>query len=404
MRVLLIDDEPMYFKMMVKELEKVGYQLDYARTGNEGLAAVPAKNPDLVIVDLKLPDINGFEIIQRLRATKDFSLIPIIVITGKSELGDKVKAFSLGADDYLVKPFALEELIARLGNLVRRGSAMKFVRQMEADKIQNCTIVSVHSLRGGVGCSTLAVNLALAFHQLWSKRTVIIDPVITAGQVAMMLNASPRVTLENYLDLPVATLDDTVSDDLAILHKSGLYYVAASRLPIAADSFSSEFWDKLLDGFIRQNDFIVVDAPHDFSDSTIQLLNASTHILLMVAPELSSLRAAANALNIYDRLGFSQERIKIVLNLITNHRGIRQSQFEKALGFPVSYTIPYEPEEVVRAINFGEPFILASPELPIAAKIEDLAYELSDESYKSIPPALPSETWKRVVNRHPAKK
>ena len=404
MRVLLIDDEPMYFKMMVKEMDKAGYQLDYARTGNEGLAAVPSKNPDVVIVDLKLPDINGFEIIERLRATAEFSHIPIIVITGKSELGDKVKAFSLGADDYLVKPFDLEELIARLGNLARRGSAMKIVRQIEADKDKKSTIVSVHSLRGGVGCSTLAVNLGLALYQLWSKRTLILDPVITAGQVAMMLNASPRVTIENYVDLPIASIDESVAEDLAILHKSGLYYAAASKLPVAADAYSNEFWSKLLEKFIQQNEFIVVDTPHDFSDNAIHLLNESAHILLVMAPELSSLRAAANALNIYDRLGFSETKIKVVLNSITNHSGIKQTQFEKALGFPVSYTLPYAPEEVIRAINFGEPFILSNPELPISARIEDMAYALSDEAYKNLPPAMPSATWKRVVNRLPAKK
>jgi len=305
MRILLIDDEQMYYKMLVKELEKAGYFLDYARNGNEGLAAVSSKNPDVVIVDLQLPDISGFEIIERLRADAIFSHIPIIVITGKNELDEKLKAFSLGADDYLVKPFALEELIARLANLARRGSAMKYVRKLENDKEKKPTIISVHSLRGGVGCSTLAVNLALALNEIWTKRTLIIDPSITAGQVAMMLNTSPRVTLENYASVPIDEIDDSVADDLAILYRTGLYYAIASKLPVAADLFSNEFWNKLLDNFIRQNEFIVADVPHDFSDNAIQLLNASTHILLVIGPELSSLRAATNALNIYGSLVLS---------------------------------------------------------------------------------------------------
>ena len=404
MRVLLIDDEPMYFKMMVKGLEQAGYELEYARTGNEGLASVPTKKPDMIIVDLKLPDISGFDIIERIRKTSDFSLTPIIVITGKSELGDKVKAFSLGADDYLVKPFDLEELIARLGTLARRGTAMKYARELEADQNKKSTLFSVHSLRGGVGSSTLAVNLGLALNQIWNKRTLILDPVTTGGQVAMMLNTSPRVTLENYADILPESLDETVAEDLAILHKSGIHYAVMSKLPIASDVFSNEFWVNLLEIFIGQNDFVVVDVPHDFSDSAIQILNASTEILLVMGPELSSLRSTANAMDIYGKLGIPYERVKIVLNMITNQSGIKQVQFEKALGFPISYIIPYDAEEVVRAINFGEPFILSNHELPISMMIEDIAYELSDESYKSIPPAIPSDAWKRVSHRNSLKK
>ena len=404
MRVLLIDDEPMYFKMMVKGLEQAGYELEYARTGKEGLEAVPVKSPDMIIVDLKLPDISGFDIIERIRKTSDFSLTPIIVITGKSELGDKVKAFSLGADDYLVKPFDLEELIARLGTLARRGTAMKYVHEMKADMEKKSSLYAVHSLRGGVGSSTLAVNLGLAFNRIWNKHTLILDPVTTGGQVAMMLNTSPRVTLENYADVQPESLDDTVAEDLSILHKTGVHYAVTSKLPIAADTFSNEFWETLLERFMRQHEFVVVDAPHDFSDSAIQILNASTEILLVMGPELSSLRATANALDIYGKLGIPSEKVKIVLNMITNQSGIKQAQFEKALGYPIDYLIPYNAEEVVRAINFGEPFILSNPDLPISMLIEDIAYELSDESYKSIPPAVPSETWKRVSQRNSSKK
>jgi len=404
MRVLLIDDEQLYFKMMVKELEKAGFQLEYARTGNEGLAAVSAKNPEIVIVDLKLPDINGFEIIKRLRDDADFSHIPIIVITGKSEIGDKLQAFSLGADDYMVKPFEIDELVARMGNLARRGNAMKFVRKLEADKDRRTTTIAVHSLRGGVGCSSISVNLALAFQTIWSKRTLIIDSVITSGQVAVMLNALPRVTLENYAEIQPSAIDDAVAEDLSNLHKTGIYFVVASKLPVASDAFSNEFWSKLLELFTRQNEFVVIDTPHDFSDSTIQMLNCASQILLVMGPELSSLRAMGNALNIYDRLGIPESKIKLVLNSTTNQSGIRLSQIEKALGVSISYELPFAGEEVVRAINFGEPFILNNPELPISARIEDMAYALSDENYKNLPPVIPSPAWKRVVDRLPGKK
>src|SRR5512134_2166866 len=148
MRVLLIDDEQFYFKLLQKSLREAEYKLEYAKSGNEGLAKIPSFEPEMLIVDLKLPELNGFEILERLRRDPKFSYIPVIVITSKDELSEKLKAFELGADDYLVKPFQPEELVARMGILARRGKAMQMAK--ESTYKSNSTVITVHSLRGGV--------------------------------------------------------------------------------------------------------------------------------------------------------------------------------------------------------------------------------------------------------------
>src|SRR5215216_2281163 len=158
MRVLLIDDEQFYFKLIRKTLSESEYNLEYAKSGSEGLSKIPAFGPDLLIVDLKLPEMDGFEILERLRRDPKYAHMPVIVITAKDELSEKLRAFELGADDYLVKPFQPEELVARMGILARRGKAMQIVRDMETGK-STATVITVHSLRGGVGCSSIVVNL-----------------------------------------------------------------------------------------------------------------------------------------------------------------------------------------------------------------------------------------------------
>src|SRR4029453_5143638 len=163
MRVLLIDDEQFYFKLIRKTLKEADYDLEYAKTGPEGLSKIPTFEPEMMIVDLKLPEMNGFEILERLRRDPKYSHVPVIVITSKDELSEKLKAFELGADDYLVKPFQPEELVARIGILPRRGKAMQMGQQ--SDKTTNATVVTVHSLRGGLGCSSIVVNLGLAFYK-----------------------------------------------------------------------------------------------------------------------------------------------------------------------------------------------------------------------------------------------
>lgn len=399
MRVLLIDDEPFYYKLLNRPMKDAGHDFEYTKTGKEGLAKVSAKRPDIIIVDLRLPDMSGHEILERLRRDAEFSNIPVIVITAKNELGDKLKAFELGADDYLIKPFQPEELVARMRILARRGRALQIVSDMEKGDEKLTTIVAVHSLRGGVGTTSVAVNLAIAFSEMWNKSTLLMDTVLSAGQVAMMLNGKPRFSWEDLTDLEPGSIDEEVFNDLASKHSSNLSYVAAPKSPIALDTFNDEFWRLVLENMSRNYDFIVIDTAHDFADVTIQMLNAASKIVLMVAPEMSSLRATMSTLDIYDKLGFPPEKIKLVINHNSSIAGIRPTQIERVLEHTIDFELPYEPEEVIRAVNFGEPFLTKNHDLPISKKLEDMAYELSDQIHKNLPPAAPSDTWKRVTSR-----
>lgn len=399
MRVLLIEDELFYYKLIAPELKKAGYELKYVRTGRKGLDTIPTYKPDMLIVDLRLPDIDGFEIVTRLRNDPDYNHIPVIFITTQNSLDTKLKAFDLGADDYLVKPFQPEELVARLGILARRGKIMRLVHEMDEGPSGEAITVAVHSLRGGVGLSSLALNLSLAFHQIWVKHALLVDAVFAAGQAAVMLNVTPRTTWESMVGVPDDEVDDEIVAELICQKPDSISYIAAPRNPLATDTFTPEFWRAVLAKLNAQSNFIVFDTAHDFSDTTISVLTNVQTILLVVTPDMASLRAAVSALEVYDKIGIRPDQVKLVLNHTTNIGGIKASQLEKVFGREFDYTLPHEPREVFRAINFGEPFILTRPELPISAAIEDLAYDLSDSSYKSLPPAAPSAAWKRVNER-----
>lgn len=398
MRVLLIDDEQFYLKLIQKKLKESDYELEYAKSGAEGLAKIPSFDPGLLIVDLKMPEMDGFAILDRLRRDAKFSNIPVIVITAKDELSEKLKAFELGADDYLVKPFQPEELVARMGILTRRGKAAQS-EGGASKRISDASVIAVHSLRGGLGCSSIAVNLGLAFQKLWNKQTLLVDGVLTAGQIALMLNAKSHATWENLVGIREDSLDDLVVDEMLCEHDSGIRYIASPRFPIAADTFTNEILALFMEKVKERNDFVVVDAAHDFSDMAINMLNMSSSILLVMAPEMASLRSTMSALEIYDRLGVSVEKVKIVLNNNSSNPAIKQAQLEKVLKREIDFVLPYEAGEVNRALNFGQPFILSNPDLPICLALEIMAYQLSDESYKTLPPAVPSPTWKRVTSK-----
>ena len=119
-RVLVVDDEPQILRALRINLRVREYQVDVAATGTEALAMAARHPPDLVILDLGLPDLDGVEVIGGLRG---WTTAPIIVLSGRADSTDKVEALDAGADDYVTKPFGVEELLARMRAAVRRTGA-----------------------------------------------------------------------------------------------------------------------------------------------------------------------------------------------------------------------------------------------------------------------------------------
>ena len=118
MKLLIIEDEVDFANALARGLRKLGYAVDLAADGKQGLELAEVNEYDLLILDLKLPGMDGLEICRRLRALQPQLLI--LILTARSRLEDKVSGLDLGADDYLVKPFHFEELVARIRALMRR--------------------------------------------------------------------------------------------------------------------------------------------------------------------------------------------------------------------------------------------------------------------------------------------
>ena len=124
LRLLLVDDEPKLTEFLKMELEVEGYDVEVAGDGASGLIALRSDPPpDLVLLDWNLPDFTGLDICRRIRATG--MTVPVLMLTGYDEVKDKVEALDAGVDDYLVKPFSIEELLARLRALQRRSQAIQ---------------------------------------------------------------------------------------------------------------------------------------------------------------------------------------------------------------------------------------------------------------------------------------
>ncbi|MGH9065696.1 MAG: response regulator transcription factor [Acidimicrobiales bacterium] len=121
MRILVVDDEPAVLGALDRALRLEGYEVDLAADGEAALRAVSAAAPDAIVLDVLMPRVDGLEVCRRLRAVGDQT--PVLLLTARTAVADRVAGLDAGADDYLAKPFALEELLARLRALLRRPGA-----------------------------------------------------------------------------------------------------------------------------------------------------------------------------------------------------------------------------------------------------------------------------------------
>jgi len=120
-RILIVEDEPPLIEVLRYNLASEGFSTLVATDGEEALLLVEEENPDLIILDWMLPELSGIDVCRRLRETKNFKTIPIIMLTARGEESDKISGLDAGADDYVVKPFSPSELIARVRAVLRRA-------------------------------------------------------------------------------------------------------------------------------------------------------------------------------------------------------------------------------------------------------------------------------------------
>ena len=262
----------------------------------------------------------------------------------------------------------------------------------------------MHSLRGGTGCSSLAVNLGVGLAGLWRTPTILLDLTMIAGQVALMLNSSLKRTWADIAKYNLSELDIDMLETIIGRHESGVAFIAAPTYPTEAETISAEILDASLQLLRKGYDYMVADLPHDFNDIVVHTLDTADVILLTTAPDVASVRAAAAALDTYGKLNYPPEKIKLVLNAIFPKHGLPKDKIEAALGIPVMLTIPYTPDRFVEAINFGQPLVSSKPDEPVGGLLEDLAFFLSRDAHKKSRPANPSESWKRVYKRYSERK
>jgi len=218
MRVLVVEDEPDLLGSLVKGLREDGYAVDGAAEGEEGLYKAESYDYDAIVLDIMLPRIDGWELLRRLRKTKK---TPVLMLTARDAVRDRVRGLDTGADDYLVKPFDLAELLARLRALIRR-TANETQTRLELGEVVIDTAAR-NVLRGGAAVELTAREYALVEFLALHRGTV-----VTRTMLYEHLFDENDNTLSNLLDVHVSNIRKKLGHDF-ITTRRGHGYSIESR-------------------------------------------------------------------------------------------------------------------------------------------------------------------------------
>jgi len=392
--ILAVDDNIVNLKVVSATLQKGGYEVQTAQSGPEALEKCRQKIPDLILLDINMPEMDGYEVCRRLRKKPSTSNTPIMMLTANDTLEEKIKGFDAGADDYMTKPYQPTELLVRIGVLLRRAA------RVETQKIAvDPKVSAVFSLRGGVGVSVLAVNLAAAYRQIWGESVVLVDMVMNMGQDALMLNLPLRNTWADIGSIPPQEIDEEVVQNVLLEHHSGLKVLAAPRTSVEGEGVKTDSIRKVLEILREKFSYVVLDLPHDFSDITLTGLDYADDVIMLMAPELASVRATVGALEVFDTLGYSRNDITVGMNWIFERKGLAKTDIENVIKKPIGFMIPFASEPIITSINLGNPPVLETEISPLGALYEDIAFNFSKEADKTKKPDEPTFAWQRLVER-----
>jgi len=391
-KVLVVDDDRLTVTIIQDTLREAGLEVETAHSGEEALQKVSMFDPDVIVLDVVMPGIDGFEVASRLRKDSRTALTPIIMLTSKGGIADKMAAFQAGADDYLTKPFDPVELELRVkAHLARTRAALGVQRSRPRAKV-----ITVFSLRGGCGVTSLAVNLAVSLAQMWQVEVPLLDLSLESGHAALMLDLRPKHTLGELAREELSGVDIGLLHGYLVDHESGARVLAAPKRVEDSSLVTPALVERVLTALREQFEYVVIDTPSALTDVTLTTFDMSDLIILVVPPEIAGVKVTVNVLDIFATLSYPQERLLVVVNHIFPKGELPTENIEASLRIPVVDGIPYDYAAFVEAINKGVPLVLGRPASQAAAVVGRLAYQVSKPEMQRSKPESPSPMLQRV--------
>jgi pilus assembly protein CpaE len=320
--------------------------------------------PSAAIITLGHNSDQAVKLIQRL--TTECPGTAIISAARESSPDLILHSLRAGAREFLRLPINADEMKTVLDRV-----AVFTAGQTEAPKKKG-RMIAVFSSKGGCGTSFVATNLAAAT----ASNTLLVDLNLQAGDLALFLGLDPKYSFADMAE-KVDRLDNALIASVVAPYSSNLSLLAAPREADSADEIKPEHVFAVLDRLREAYDLVVLDPQHTFDSITLAALDQADEIVLVLTLDIPAIRSTQRALEIFDRLGYPRNKIRIVVNRWSKQIDLDLRQVEKFLGEPVIGFIPSDYQTAVTSINLGQPLVQSESGSRIAQEIRRIAGTLN---------------------------
>nr|MBC7243920.1 response regulator [Chloroflexota bacterium] len=376
--ILIIDQDMDSVHNVRQTLEAEGYEVVTTVTGQAGIALAELNRPNLILLEIDLPDVDGYEVCRALRAVPALAKVPIIIYSARATVPDKVAGFKAGANDYIVKPVAAAELIVRINTLLR------------SEEAPLAYTVALWGAKGGVGTSTIALNLAVALRLKTGQRVTLMDAAMWGGTLPMMMNLAPKHTIADLVPR-LYDLDSELLASVLATHSSGVRVLASEPWSKNGSTVQPTHLERILNWLEESSDYLIVDAASSLDHVTLSLLQR-TQPLVVLTPEMTSLRNARLLISIAATWPQKLATLLLVLNCYPVKGGIKLRDIENALGAKIDVQIPNDESLVTYSINRGIPLVMSHPRSAVAQAFFRLADIIRNRAEKKRQEAKPPTT------------
>jgi pilus assembly protein CpaE len=331
--------------------------------------------PSAVVINLNHMGEPALKLVQRIAS--ECPATAVICASRESSPDMILRSMRTGARDFIRLPINEDELTT----VIQRTAEFSAEHVGDEPKKRG-RVVAVFSSKGGCGTTLIATNLGMT----QKTPSVLVDLNLQSGDVELLLGLKPKFSLADVVENR-DRLDDALLASYITPHSKNLSLLAAPTKAESAEDIEPKHIYEIMELLRQRFDNIIIDTPHSFDALTISALDHADQILVVLTLEIHAIRSTRRALEIFDRLGYSRKKVRLVVNRHSKNIELDQKQVEDFLGERVIAFIQSDYKAAVNSINLGQPLIQSAPASPVTADLYNLAVKVFADKVEQPPPA-----------------